>query len=296
MLSKLRTRLSYANVMATIAVFVALGGSSYAAIKVTGKNVQDSSLTGADIKNSSLTTSDMRNGSLLAGDFKSGQLPKGDTGAPGLTGANGEPGADGTNATINGVAAGGDLSGTYPAPSIAAGAVTPDDFSGTAFPTARAQSNGNQVVDNNATTFVHLQTDVHRRGVNHDIGTGNAQTCGNPDPTPGDCFLTVTRPGTYLITGSATWASNATGIRQLQLTGWTTGLAAPFVLGSDVRNAVQGSVGQPNPTTPMSVATVRQLTSGQSVSFSALQNSGAGLAVFGTGGDAATLTLTWLGP
>jgi hypothetical protein len=99
--SKLRPRLTYANVMATIAVFVALGGSSYAAIKVTGKNVKDSSLTGKDIKNSSLTTSDVKNGSLLSLDFKPGQLPpgapgpKGDTG---LQGPKGDAGAPNPNA------------------------------------------------------------------------------------------------------------------------------------------------------------------------------------------------------
>jgi hypothetical protein len=48
------------------------------------------------------------------------QWPKGDTGA---TGAQGPPGANGTDATINGVAAGGALSGSYPNPSIAGGAV-----------------------------------------------------------------------------------------------------------------------------------------------------------------------------
>jgi hypothetical protein len=31
--------LTYANVMATIAVFVALGGSSYAALRITGHDV-----------------------------------------------------------------------------------------------------------------------------------------------------------------------------------------------------------------------------------------------------------------
>jgi hypothetical protein len=96
--SKFRTSLTYANVMATFAVFVALGGSSYAAIKVTGKNVKDSSLTGKDVRNSSLTTSDVKNRSLLAGDFKSGQLPaggSGPTGPPGPPGPKGETGSQG---------------------------------------------------------------------------------------------------------------------------------------------------------------------------------------------------------
>src|SRR5215216_4485897 len=93
---RIRRSLSYANVMATVAVFVALGGSSYAALTITGKNVKDSSLTGKDIKNSSLTTSDVRNGSLLSGDFKSGQLPRGAQGPQGPQGTQGPQGAAGT--------------------------------------------------------------------------------------------------------------------------------------------------------------------------------------------------------
>jgi len=69
--------------MATIAVFIALGGSSYAAITITGRNVKNSSLTGRDIKNSSLTTSDVKNRSLRAVDFKSKQLPAGPQGPKG---------------------------------------------------------------------------------------------------------------------------------------------------------------------------------------------------------------------
>jgi hypothetical protein len=89
MLAKLRKRLTFANVVSVIALFVALGGSSYAAIKVTGKNVKNSSLTGKDIKNSSLTTSDVTNRSLLSKDFKKGQLPAGPRGADGAKGTNG---------------------------------------------------------------------------------------------------------------------------------------------------------------------------------------------------------------
>jgi hypothetical protein len=115
-MSHLRGRVTYANVMATAAVFLALGGTSYAAVTITGKDVKDSSLTGRDVKNSSLTTRDIKDGSLLAADFKAGQLtggaagsqgtrgdagatgpqgPKGDTGATGATGAQGPKGDTG---------------------------------------------------------------------------------------------------------------------------------------------------------------------------------------------------------
>ena len=50
----LRWRLSYANVMATAAVFIALGGSSYAALTVTGADVRDGSLSYRDLKKNTL--------------------------------------------------------------------------------------------------------------------------------------------------------------------------------------------------------------------------------------------------
>jgi hypothetical protein len=50
----LRRKLSYANVMATLAVFVALGGSSYAALRVSGRDVVDKSLTYIDLKRNTL--------------------------------------------------------------------------------------------------------------------------------------------------------------------------------------------------------------------------------------------------
>jgi hypothetical protein len=107
LLANFRARLTYANVMATVAVFIALGGSSYAAVTITGKNVKNGSLTGKDIKNSSLTGRDVKNnsltgadikniksgdvsdGSLLARDFKAGQLPAGPKGDKGETGSAG---------------------------------------------------------------------------------------------------------------------------------------------------------------------------------------------------------------
>lgn len=47
-------RPSVALVVAFVALFAALGGTGYAALKITGKDVQNSSLSGVDIKNKSL--------------------------------------------------------------------------------------------------------------------------------------------------------------------------------------------------------------------------------------------------
>ncbi len=52
--ARLRSKLTYANVMATMAMFVALGGTSYAVITITGKNVKNGSLTAKDIKRNSI--------------------------------------------------------------------------------------------------------------------------------------------------------------------------------------------------------------------------------------------------
>jgi Collagen triple helix repeat (20 copies) len=106
LLSRLRTNAPL--VVASMALFFAMGGPSFAADAVdsaakliTGKTVKNSSLTGTDIKNSSLTTSDVKNSSLLAADFAAGQLPvgpqgpQGSGGAQGPQGAKGDPGARG---------------------------------------------------------------------------------------------------------------------------------------------------------------------------------------------------------
>ena len=55
----MRKHLTYANAMATIAVFIALGGTSYA-ISVSGGDVVNGSLTGEDVKRNSLTAADVK--------------------------------------------------------------------------------------------------------------------------------------------------------------------------------------------------------------------------------------------
>jgi type VI protein secretion system component Hcp len=75
-------RLTYANVTSTVCLFVVLGGSAYAAVSISGKDVRNGSLTGADIKNHS----------LRARDFRPGELPVGPTGPKGDPGSDGAPG------------------------------------------------------------------------------------------------------------------------------------------------------------------------------------------------------------
>lgn len=66
MLRFLRDRLTYANVMATLAVVIALGGTSYAALTITGAQVRNQSLTGKDIKRNSLGKKQIKESNLSA--------------------------------------------------------------------------------------------------------------------------------------------------------------------------------------------------------------------------------------
>jgi hypothetical protein len=106
MLSRIRSRLTFANTMSLIAVFIALGGTGYAAV-----NLPRNSVGNRQIRNNAVTGGKIKNGSLQAGDFKAGDLPAGRTGAAGpvgpigpvgpmgATGAIGETGAKGANGT-----------------------------------------------------------------------------------------------------------------------------------------------------------------------------------------------------
>jgi len=63
-LRRLRRHLSYANVMATIAVFVALGGVSYAAATISGNKLIKGTVGAGKLKNGTLTSTQVRANSL----------------------------------------------------------------------------------------------------------------------------------------------------------------------------------------------------------------------------------------
>ena len=64
MLTRLRQRLTYANVMSTVAVFIALGGSSYAALTISGSSITNRSIPAKKLKRNSITAKEVRESRL----------------------------------------------------------------------------------------------------------------------------------------------------------------------------------------------------------------------------------------
>ena len=81
---------SPAMVVACIALLIALGGTSYAAIRLPKSSVGTKQL-----KKRAVNSAKVRDHSLLAADFKPDQLPRGPQGFKGDKGDKGDPGAPG---------------------------------------------------------------------------------------------------------------------------------------------------------------------------------------------------------
>jgi hypothetical protein len=95
------------NVVAYVALFVALGGSSYAAVQLAPGSVRSRALakgavTKSKLAKNSVSSASVVNGSLTAKDFKPGAIVnglKGSNGLDGIDGISGAGGNDGSNGT-----------------------------------------------------------------------------------------------------------------------------------------------------------------------------------------------------
>jgi hypothetical protein len=91
MKKRLRPKLTYANVIATLALFLALGGGAAYAASTPARNTVGT----RQLKKAAVTGAKVKDGSLGAVDFKAGQLPRGERGAVGERGPQGPQGAAG---------------------------------------------------------------------------------------------------------------------------------------------------------------------------------------------------------
>src|SRR5436853_5149195 len=65
---RFRPRITYANVVSTLALILALGGVSYAAVRINGKTIKDRTVTAKKIKKNSLTGNEIN-------ELKLGKVP-----------------------------------------------------------------------------------------------------------------------------------------------------------------------------------------------------------------------------
>jgi hypothetical protein len=170
--------------------------------------------------------------------------------------------------TANG-AAGGDLSGSYPNPTLGNGVVDAANF---------ASLPGGKMVQTTCQTFPNGGIE----GVDFDaLSYGQGVTFDDANDT-----LTVSTAGTYLVTAYAEWAQNGSGDRALVF----DTSAGAGTSGFDSRNAV------PQTTQGQTATQLVHLPAGTSLTASAGQGSGGDLSLVDLGANCASLSVQWLAP
>jgi hypothetical protein len=196
---------------------------------------------------------------------------RGQRGPRGLPGPKGDPGSD---ATLQGVAAGGALAGSYPNPSLAPGAVQPAALA--VMPAAIVTTGAGVAVANQNGRTVPFDTE-------------ESDTAGLHDPAA-PTRLTAPIGGRYLATASVTWQASAGGGRRTFV---RLGHAGDPSAGELVAGVAEPP--EPDGTSSQAVAAIVDLAAGDFVELGVFQNSGASLNLIPNGTHIPALTLTWVG-
>jgi hypothetical protein len=244
------------NTIALIALFVALGGTAYAATalptnSVGTKQIKKSAVTGVKVKDNSITGADVLESSL-------GKVPSATS-------------ADSATSAAPSGAAGGDLSGSYPNPTIASGAVGTSKFG--ALPAARVRNTTNETTSSGSWTALTFNV--------ADFNVSGVYDAGQTDR------LTAPVAGKYLITLNVGWEANAVGVRSVNI--FSGGAPVAYETRPAMSDATFAGGQQ-------EVVTMCHLEAGQTVRAYVWQSSGGALYVRGGVTWSPVLTMQWLAP
>jgi hypothetical protein len=238
MIAKLRSGLTYANVIATIALFVALGGGAYAAVKLPSNSVGSGQL-----KANAVSSSKVKNESLLAKDFKSGELPSGPRGLEGPQGPKGDKGDPASSTPPDGSV------GTN---ALTDGAVTPAKLA--TAPAAAVFATAGETTHTAAVTTLHADSELFDTAGLHDTADHTER-------------LVAPVAGTYVVSATVNWDPDSAGYRRTSLIS-TSGGSIASVAGPAL----------PSPAyTSQNAVGIDHLAAGDTVYVAALQGSGVNL-------------------
>lgn len=71
---RLLRHLSFSNVIAVIALFIALGGAAYAGTKINGKTIVNKSIGGGKLKNETITANKIKKGTITSAQIAPGSI------------------------------------------------------------------------------------------------------------------------------------------------------------------------------------------------------------------------------
>lgn len=264
-LHRLGGYVSYANVTATLALIIALGGTSYAALRVTGKNIVDGSIRSGDVRNNALRGKDIRNATITGADVANGSI----TGAKLKKRTIPLDRLKGTLTPAASAVPPALAAGSVTADKLALGAVGPDQQS--PIPTARVSRTGPLDLPDD-----ELVTVVWDREIDDpfDLHAVNAPA------------LRAPIAGVYAISAGAWFSANGSGRRYASvILNGTLNIASEAIRPVTTAGAA----------TILSLSTTRRLAAGDQITLTVLQNSGTALKL-DAGAEHTSFALTWLGP
>lgn len=263
----LRSRLTYANVVSTLCLFILLGGSAYAAAvlpnnSVGSKQLKTGAVTTSKLHKGAVTTSTLRNGAVTGSKVANNSLTGAQINVSTLSEVPSARNAD--NATNAGNATNAQLLGGALPSAYAKAPVGPREF-GT-IPAARVTQGTRTAIPNNTLTTLDLPTTVYDNDQMHST-TANASR------------LTAPVTGVYQISAEVVWDGLASGDRALDI-----------VTSNGFSDASQVPGEQTLLADPKAMTTEVQLNAGDFAELDVLQTSGGSLDVAGS------LEMHWLGP